>query len=296
MDNHKLIMTQDKIATVEDVILSSCEIPSMPNVTQQILMMMSDPDTNAEKLQKVILTDQALSTRILKIANSPFYGVPRTIRTLSTAIMILGYKMIRNIVLAIVTKSINRRAGLIETMMWEHSIGVSNASFLIAKEIQFPESEEAFLAGLLHDIGKQILNNYDPERYMYVIERTYNEDISYYYAEKEIFGFSHPEVGALVIRKWKLSEELESAIRYHHEGFKATFKEYPYYLGKLSIIVNLADLMCIKLGIGRREPLDTINIANSESAALLKLSENKVQILSDKLQNYFEAEKEKFWY
>ena len=296
MDNHKLITPQDKIAKVEDVILSSCEIPAMPNVTQQILMMMSDPDTNAEQLQKVILTDQALTARILKIANSPFYGVPRTIRTLSTAIMILGYRMIRNIVLAIVTRSINRKAGLIETMMWEHSTGVSTASFMIAKEIQFPDPEEAFLAGLLHDIGKQIINNYDPERYMHVIDRTYNENLSYYSVEEEIFGFSHPEVGALVIRKWKLSEELESAIRFHHEGFKSTLKEYPYYLGKLSIIVNLADLMCIKLGIGRREPLDTINIANSESAALLKLSENKVQILSDKLQNYFEAEKEKFWY
>lgn len=284
------------MTSVEDVIISSCEIPAMPNVAQQILAMVADPDTSAEKLQKAILADQALSTRILKIANSPFYGVPRTIRTLSTAIMILGYRMIRNIVLAVVTKSINKRVGFIEAMMWEHAIGVSTASYLLAKEIRFPDPEEAFLAGLLHDIGKQILNNYDTEKYMQVIERTYNEGVPFYLAEKEIYGFSHTEVGSLVVKKWKLSEELENAIRYHHEGFKASLKEYPFNMGRLAIIVNLADLMCLKMGIGTREPLTEVNIANAESASLLKLSEDNITRLSDIVYNNFEAEKERFLY
>lgn len=281
---------------VEDVIMSSCEIPSMPNVAQQILVMIADPDTNSEKLQKAILVDQALATRVLKIANSPFYGVPRTIRTLSTAIMILGFRMIRNIVLAVVTKSINRKVGLVEAMMWEHSIGVSTASFLLAKEIQFPDPEEAFLAGLLHDIGKQIINNHDSEKYMQVIERTYNEGISFYSAEKETYGFTHAEVGAIAVRKWKLSEELENAIRYHHEGFKANLKDYPFHMGKLSLIVNLADLICLKLGIGKRNPLDEINVAGSEPALILKLSGQNINKLFDSIKNTFESEKDKFWY
>ena len=284
------------MSNVEDIIMSGYEIPPMPNVAQQILRMVADPDTTAEKLQKVILADQALTTRILKIANSPFYGVPRAVRTLSTAIIILGYKMIRNLVLATATKSINRRFGLTEMMMWEHSIGASIASFLIAKKVRFPDPEEAFLAGLLHDIGKQILNNYDSERYMRVIERAYNEDVTFYFAEKEIFGFSHPEVGALVVKKWKLSEELENAIRYHHDGFQTNIKENPFYMGKLPTIVNLSDLICLKIGIGRKDPIPELNITDSDSASLLKLPEDSVDNLTEKVSENFEVEKETFRY
>lgn len=284
------------MSKVDDVILSGYEIPSMPNVAQQILKLIADPDTTAEKLQAAILADQALTTRILKIANSPFYGIPRAIRTLSTAIMILGYKMIRNLVLATATKSINRRMGLTEVMMWEHSIGASIASFLIAKEVRFPDPEEAFLAGLLHDIGKQILNNYDGEKYMHVIEKAYNEGVTFYFAEKEMFGFSHPEVGALVVRKWKLSEELENAIRYHHDGFQQLVKESPFYMGKLPLIVNLADLICLKLGIGRKNPMAEINISESDSATLLRLSDNHIHNLTEKVSKNFEVEKETFGY
>ncbi|MBI5194295.1 MAG: HDOD domain-containing protein [Nitrospirae bacterium] len=285
-----------RMTTVDDVILSSCEIPPMPNVAHQILVMVADPNTTSEKLQKAISVDQALATRILKIANSPFYGVPRTIRTLSTAIMILGFGMIRNIVLAVVTKSINRKVGLTEAMMWEHAVGVSTASFLVAKEIHSPDPEEAFLAGLLHDIGKQILNNHDPEKYMQVIEKNYNDSVPFYTAEEQLFGFNHTEVGALVVKKWKLSEELENAIRYHHKGYMVTLKEYPFYAGKISLIVNLADLLCLKMGIGTRKPIEEIDIVNSESALLLKLSEDKLKNLVDVVYNNYQAEKEKFWY
>jgi putative nucleotidyltransferase with HDIG domain len=279
---------------LEKIIMSGCEIPPMPTVAQQILRMIANPDTTAERLQAVILADQGLTTQILKNANSPFYGVPRAVRTLSTAIMILGYKMIRNVALATATKSINRRFGLTEKMMWEHSIGASIASFLIAKEVRFPDPEEAFLAGLLHDIGKQILNNHENEKYMHVIERTYNEGVTFYFAEKEVFGFTHPEVGALVAKKWKLSEELENAIRYHHDGFQTLTKENPVNMGKLPVIINLADLICITLGIGRKEPMPQLNIAHSDSATILRLTEDSIQALTDKIFKNFEVEKESF--
>ncbi len=282
------------IPDAENIILSGYEIPPMPNVAQQILKIIADPDTTAQKLQETIMADQALTAQILKIANSPFYGVPRAVRTLSTAIMILGYKMIRNLALTTATKSINRRFGLTEMMMWEHSIGASIASFLIAKEIQFPDAEEAFLAGLLHDVGKQILNNNESEKYMRVIEKTYNEGVTFYFAEKEMFGFSHPEVGALVVRKWKLSEELENALRYHHDGYHGLIKENPVYMGKLPLMVNLADLICLKLGIGRKVPIPELNITDSDSAILLKLTEDKVYKLTDNIWKNFEVEKETF--
>lgn len=278
----------------ENIILSGYEIPPMPNVSQQILKIIGDPDTTAQKLQETIMADQALTARILKIANSPFYGVPRAVRTLSTAIMILGYKMIRNLALTTATKAINKRFGLTEMMMWEHSIGASIASFLIAKEIRFPDPEEAFLAGLLHDVGKQVLNNNESEKYMHVIERTYNEGVTFYFAEKDIFGFGHPEVGALVVRKWKLSEELENAIRYHHDGYQSLIKENPVYMGKLPLMVNLADLICLKLGIGRKAPMPELNITDSDSATLLKLTEDKIYNLTDKIWKNFEVEKETF--
>ena len=280
----------------EDFIIKKCDIPPMPNVAHRILEMMNDPDVTNIKLQEAIMADQALTVQILKIANSPFYGIPRIIRNLSTAIMILGYKMIRNIVIASIVKSLDKKTGLTEAMLWEHSIGASIASFLLAKEIKFPDPEEAFLSGLLHDIGKQIMNNSDPGRYMNVIEMVYNENVTFYFAEKEIFGFTHPEVGAIVIRKWKLSEELEQAIYYHHDGYIDFFKKHPFYIGKLAIIVNLADLICLKLGIGCKEPYSNLNIEESDSAYLLKLSEDRLSDIIDKVLYNFEKEKELFKY
>lgn len=265
----------------------------MPDIAQRVMQLVSDDRTTPEMLQKVIATDPALAARILKIANSPFYGISRSVRTLSTAVTILGYRSLRNLVLAVSSKAVYKRFGLTEKMLWEHAIGVAMAAYVIGKETRFPDPEEAFLGGLFHDIGKVILNNDAPEKYNRVIERVYNDDVTAYFAEKEVFGYSHPEVGALVVKKWRLSEELEFSIRYHHD-FRFLLNGYPYYLGKLAALIHFADLVCLQLGIGRREPSDSFHPEHSEAASILKISEGDVAMMTEKISQCYHQDKDAF--
>jgi putative nucleotidyltransferase with HDIG domain len=279
--------------TIDEMIAQTCDLPPMPGVAQRVMQMVAEENTNPEALQAVISTDPAMTARILKIANSPFYGIPRAVRTLSSAIMILGYRSLRNLVVAVSSKALYKRHGLTEQMFWEHSVGTSIAAYTIAKEIRFPDPEEAFLGGLFHDIGKVILNNKAPERYATVIEQVYNEGVTAYFAEKTLFGYCHPEVGAMVVKKWQLSEELEFSVRYHHD-FRFLLTGYPYYLGKLAALIYLSDLICLQLGIGRRSPNPNLHPENSEAAEILKISEGTLTSLTEKIREAYLQEKETF--
>ncbi|MBI4715864.1 MAG: HDOD domain-containing protein [Nitrospirae bacterium] len=279
--------------SIDEMIAKTCDLPPMPGVAQRVMQMVLEENTTPELLQKVIAADPGLTARILKIANSPFYGIPRAVRTLSTAIMILGFRSLRNLVVAVSSKTLYKRHGLTEQMLWEHSVGTALAAYAIAKEIRFPDPEEAFLAGLFHDIGKVILNNEAPDRYATVIEQVYNDGVTAYFAEKALFGYSHPEVGALVVKKWRLSEELEYSIRYHHD-FRFLLTGYPYYLGKLAAVIHLADLVTIQLGIGRREASPNLQPADTEAAEVLKINEGRLTILTERIHQSYLEEKETF--
>lgn len=276
---------------LEKIIMKTCDLPAMPAVAEKVIRLVSDPNTTAMQLQRVIIVDQALTARILKIANSVFYGSMRKVQTVSDAVIVMGFNTLRSIVLTASSIDMYKRFGLTEKMLWEHSLGAAISAGLIAREIRLENREEAFLGGLLHDVGKVVMNNSDPQRYSMVMEKVYNDHLSFRAAEQEVYGFTHSDVGAMVIRKWKLSENLEIAIRQQNNP---KWVGTDPYLKRLTASVNLANQFCLKLGIGHRQPVADLPLEKEEAFEILHMNAARLPGLLEQASKAYEEEKSYF--
>ena len=235
------------------------DLPSVPAVASAVLEVASDPNSGAEDLRRVIDRDPALAARILKVANSSLYSFSREIETVQHAIALLGFRTVTNIVLAASLREVFTHFGLAEKQLWEHS---TLAGAVAAKLAGYGpidvDREEAFTAGLLHDLGKIALNNTSRKKYTNVMAQVYNEGVSFVEAERQEFGFDHAELGGHVAAKWKLSQRLENAIRYHHDpDATSQLDEENRRLVSLTALVTAC---CTRLGVGRRAPVEEIVI------------------------------------
>ncbi|MFQ5454587.1 MAG: HDOD domain-containing protein [Nitrospirota bacterium] len=278
--------------SIENMIMEKCNLPPIPPVARKVMEVVDDPNITSDALSDVISRDPALTARIINIANSPFYWCSRTIDTLKSAIIVIGFNTIRNLVIAISSKEIYKTHGLTEQLLWEHSMGVAASAGLIAIELKMKDREEAFIAGLLHDIGKIVLLNSDRKGYEDIIRTAYNEDIPCWGIEMERYRFSHAEVGAIVINKWHFSHQLESIIRYHNDIM--SYKEKNEHIEIMISIIQLANLICNSLGIGRRKPDSNIDIINTPPVKRLMLNEEAINLLIEKTTDSFEKEKKLF--
>ncbi|MEW5744030.1 MAG: HDOD domain-containing protein [Nitrospirota bacterium] len=247
---------------LEKIIMETVDVPSLPPIAAKVMQLISSDYSSITELERLIERDQAFSARLLRIANSPYYGRGRSIDTVSAAIILIGFNSMKSLVAAASMKDIHRRFGLFEQRHWEHSLGVSLAATLLANETQMISGEEAMIGGLIHDMGKIILNNSVPETYSLIIERVYEEGLSSIHAESEMLGFNHCNVGGLIARKWKLPRSLEAAIEYHHADTFPPFEDQNYEI--LCQIIRVADAMCLHLGIGLRAVVDPDTIGFSQ--------------------------------
>ena len=244
----------------KELILKACDIPPVPMVALKVLKLIEDPDSTLEDLPRVIMGDPAMATRILKIANSAFYGSRRNIDTVSQAITIIGFNTVKSVVLAASTREIYKGFGIIEQKLWEHSLAVSTASGLISGEVTFLKREEAAVSGLLHDVGKVIMNNSHPEKYSIVTQMVYEKKEPYASIEDDIFGFDHAEVGSMMAEKWGFPEILCNVIRKHHTWSSDDPLGGDLYKSSLCSAIALADALCARLGIGYRNPMPEMDL------------------------------------
>jgi len=276
---------------LKNLIMTIRDLPAMPHVASKVLELSSDPDTSASLLQQVISDDQAMTARILKIANSAMYACSRRIKTLSEAIVMLGFNSIRSLVVTSAARNLygagGARMGLKERLLWEHSIGCAFASRLLVEKRHPALTEEAFLAGLMHDIGKLVINLQLPERFEEIVQIVYNENREFHATELEILGFDHARVGALLVNKWKLSPVLEDVIGQHHDPASLT-AERP-----LLLYLELANRLRQKYGIGFQEQPD-LDLVGSVPSQLLGLRDEDFADLASRLQQTLEVEMEVF--
>jgi putative nucleotidyltransferase with HDIG domain len=175
-------------------IYTTRDVPALPVIAQKIMSLASDEPASAEKLAAVISSDQALSARVLSLANSACYGNRATISTIQRAMVVIGVNTVKQVSLSVLVRGTIGRVGKDRTQFWKHSFGTATASALIAQRTGRKDNDVCFMAGLLHDIGKLILETYFPN-------------------ETEI---DHTEVGAWMAERWQLPPALISAIAYHH--------------------------------------------------------------------------------
>ena len=134
-------------------------IPAMPVVATKIMHLLGDIDVSVQDIANVISHDQAITAKVLQVANSPFYYLSRKIQNIKQAIVIMGLSGIKSIILAISTRNVYKQPGLLQKLGWDHSIGAALGSFLIAKHTRVISGDDAFVGGLLHDIGKPVMRN-----------------------------------------------------------------------------------------------------------------------------------------
>lgn len=259
---------------LEQLIMTASDLPTIPVVATKVMQLIESECTTAEELARIVSADPAVAARVLKISNSSFYGCQRQIQTLSHAIMMLGYNTLRSLVVAASVKQVYKPYGLTEKMLWEHSFGAGLAARIIAHHTRIINEEEAFLGGLFHDIGKIIMNFFDSQKFQSVMQKCFNEEISFTEAEHQVYSYTHSEVGALVIKKWNFPEMLMKSILQHNDFNFAEDEDASQII--LTCVVGLGNLFCHKLGIGVREPEENLILHESVPAKLLNLEESKI--------------------
>ena len=244
-----------ELAELRKVIDRITDLPTLPAFLNKLSEVINDPKTSANDLGDIISKDQVQTSKLLKLVNSSFYGFPREIGSVKDAVVILGFNTIKKLCLSIsIFNLFNKRSqtSFDREGFWEHSIGCAVGSKIIAKYAGYKEVEDLFVAGLLHDIGKVVLDSFFHEDFMRIMAKVEEDNSLIIHMEEEILKFTHADIGRLLAEKWKLPPKLVHTIAFHHDPLKA--KEFT----REASMVHLSDIMCraknIGSGGGRKVP------------------------------------------
>jgi HD-like signal output (HDOD) protein len=212
-----------KALALREIPLDLDGIPSLPIFVQQLLIALQDEDSRAQDLVRIIRQDPAMSSRLLRVANSSFFGRSGRVGTLDRAIVLLGGRFIQALALSIClidTVVYKKTEGQVPwEAYWIHSFACAVACHrLVQLKAVEGIQDEAFLSGLLHDIGKPILWIFQAKPYQQVVKKIQEEGHETHHVEKELLGVHHGEVGGAVAEWWKLPRGIQEAVRNHHGG------------------------------------------------------------------------------
>ena len=221
-------------------------LPTLPILLQKFTSMIKNPKISMDDFGKELSKDQALTSKILKLVNSSFYGFPGRISTVTHALVLLGHDALKGL---IITSNIFEKISPEAYPLWRHSVAVSLASRAIASELSLPDVEEFAVAGLLHDFGKVILHIEASEEYREVIKHATNTEQPIWKTESEIMGFDHASIGLWVSEEWTLPKKLSVPIGYHHKP--GIPKEHKMRVA----VVALADIIVRGMGSGAENDL-----------------------------------------
>ncbi|MEN6317997.1 MAG: HDOD domain-containing protein [Syntrophaceae bacterium] len=264
-------MNTDKIKIIENIPELVSDIPSLPVVASRILHIIADDNSSMEELKKVISLDQSFSSRLLRIANSPYYRRGESLNDVTAAIMRIGFTAIKALVFAASLRDLCQTSRDTDKLLWEHNTAVSIGATVIADQTGLVTSGETLIYGLLHDIGKVLINLRMREKYAEVIHAVQEENIPFHEAEEKILGFDHCDVGEYVTTRWNLPAHLSFVIANHHrKDILETVHDAE--LRRALMIVRAADFLCSELNIGMSTHGNSLN---GEEWKFLKLSSPK---------------------
>ncbi len=200
----------------DSLLNNNIDLVSLPDIVFQINNMVADPNCTAADIGHLISLDTALSMRLLKIVNSPFYGFPSAIETIPMAITVLGIRQLRDLVF--MTSVINKYNHIPSDLLspetfWNHSIATAISAQLLAKEVKLSNNERLFTCGMLHDLGLLIMAITVPDETRQILELAHNTSKSSHELQMNVFGFSQGDLGVALIRKWNLPESFIEPIQ-----------------------------------------------------------------------------------
>jgi putative nucleotidyltransferase with HDIG domain len=217
-------------------------LPTFPAVASRLIEEVARPDATSEEIGRILSRDPALTARTLKLANSDFYGFPRKVGSVDLAVLVLGTHTIRDLVLtSSVLQALGRTGSSLEGLL-SHSMACGIAARALAERAKYRLTGDAYAAGLLHDVGKVVLRQADPERFDQVLARCRATNVAAAEAERELFGSDHAEVGGWLAERWGLPADIVEAIACHHRPDAATRNP------ALASLVHIANFLAQRAG------------------------------------------------
>ena len=281
----------DQQSVVTSAIAEISHIATLPEITLKIIELVEDPTSTAQDLHNIIANDPALCSRILKVVNSAFYGLPRQIGSISRAIVLLGLNAVKNIAIAASLTKLFRGGELCSRFsakdLWIHSIATAAGAKLVCDELKLNLSDEPFLAGLIHDIGIMVeVQSMRHELLQVFEEMTFDGDgaptSDMREVEGRVLGANHEAFGSGLCEAWKFPQSFTFVTRHHHAPM-----ELPEENRALSAIVYVADRISALCGYGFRTDLPNLDF-DPEVIDGLSLSAQQIEAIKERLPESFD--------
>ena len=273
----------------EEMISRVDDLPALPTVVSKIMALIDDTSSNAQNLEQYLRQDQALAARLLRIVNSSFFGLPNKISSISQAIVIIGYNSLKNLVLAASTSKLLEGSfpgyGFKDGGLWQHAFMAATWSSKLSKRFEFEpeESEDLFIAGLLHDVGKLVLSSYISMNCKEMMTHLITCDGNIEEAEKALVGISHSEIGSRIAQKWNFSDKFAHIIKYHHNTSNAV----DYH--KETALIELVNYCLVEKRYGMFENIPVQIGLSEECYKQLNLSPENVTELTEEIEESAEG-------
>ncbi len=231
---------------LESLLSRITEIPTLPTSVLRVMQMIEDPFCSSSDLARVIQADPAMAAKVLKLANSSYYGFRQKIANVPQAVTLLGFATLKNTLLAAAVFDMFRisSTGFDLPALWVHSVSAATAAKLLAKRVRYPQAEKAFTAALLHDVGKIVMARFLPDALGEVVDVVRREGLAMYDAERKVIGLAHPALGAWVLGKWGLPAPVVEAVEFHHHPTRAQTSF------DLAALVYLSNVLAHRSGLG----------------------------------------------
>ncbi len=215
-----MIVPDTDIKTVDKLINKLGDLPTAPVILNKALKLTSDLQSNIDDISKNISADQTLSAKVIRMSNSPIFGRVAKISTLSEAIKVLGFEQVKSIIITASTAKMFQSGPQAEiaNILWKHSLATALGSRLVVQKYGGLDKEEAYLCGLLHDIGKLVLLQTVPNVYHEIIAKVKETNLPFIKVEGKELGFNHVNVGRVLLEKWQFPPNLTAQISAHHSS------------------------------------------------------------------------------
>ncbi len=229
---------------LDKIIASIGDLPSIPKVVAQVMELTEKPGVPVSEVSALIEQDMGLTAKLLKVSNSSYYGMRQVIGTLKLALVILGIKEVRNIVVGIsvmdTLKDPSTSFLLNEEGLWDHSASVASFSKKLGVQLELDLQGEDFIAGLLHDIGKLVLWKQMPDEYEEIYHAAKEQEVPLFQLEQQELGFDHADIAAALAASWSLPDSLTDALSCHHPHDDRTMADCAN--PQLCAVVRIANL------------------------------------------------------